>query len=120
MLVTAAVIAATNNGSAWDGDASAPDVLPSFPDVSATWSIKQDTYSPTWSPGEGVVATAAFLTETGVGFQLFDSDVVSNDTITQLVLVKPNDAHFAAGGFTLASFGGAQSVTFSLTKHVSP
>jgi hypothetical protein len=120
MLMTAAVIAPTNNGSAWDADGSPPDVFGSFPDAPFVTSIKQDTFTPAWSPAEGVVATAAVLTATGIQFQLFDSDVLANDTITTLVLIKPTDANFAAGGFSLASFGGAQSVTFSLTKHIGP
>ncbi len=116
-LITAATVAPTNNGALWDADGSPPDPYASFPDASFKTSIKADTFTPAWSPGEGVFATAGTLTTAGVRVQLFDSDLIVDDTITDLRTIVLTDANFAAGGLTITNWAGAQSVTFSLTKH---
>jgi hypothetical protein len=117
VLISSATIAPDNNGSAWDGDGSAPDVFAAFPDAPVNTSVKNDALAPSWAPGEGVFAPASLLTTTGIRVQLFDQDLVSNDTITPLGVVILGDADFAAGSKTYANWGGAQQVVFKIVKH---
>lgn len=120
VLLVAATVKATNNGAAWDGDGSAPDPYGVFPDASLATSAKLDTYSATWTPGEGVAASAAFLTGTGFEFQLLDDDLLTPDPITAPLVVFLEDADFSTGAYSTGPVDGAQSVTFSIAKHVGP
>ncbi len=109
-----ASVKATNNGSAWDGDASAPDPYGSFNDGAFLTAVKQDTYAPTWS-GEGFSGTTAVVLA-GFSFQLLDSDAIVDDPITANYSIVPVAANFATGSFTVGAVDGAQSITFSISK----
>ena len=116
---TAARITANNNGSAWDGDGSAPDprVFMNCGDVTPATSTPEasNTYSPAWSTG-GCSAKAKDLLRAGWSFQVFDIDAVSDDTITAPLRVTLSEQDFVAGSFTLQPTGGLQSMSVSLRK----
>ena len=115
---TAAQIAPNNNGSAWDGDGSAPDprVFMTCADSATGTSTPEasDTYRPTWSSG-GCTAKAKDLLRAGWTFHVYDIDAISDDTITSSSVVTLTGENFAAGGFNLAATGGMQSMSVSLT-----
>lgn len=118
VLLVSATVKPTNNGAAWDGNGTPPDPYGWFPDASFTTSTKLDTYTASWSPGEGISAPASFLTGSGFQFQLFDDDSpLSPDPISQLYVIHLVDANFAAGTYTMGPVDGAQSITFSIAKH---
>jgi hypothetical protein len=113
-----AQIAATNNGTDWDADASPPDVFvnigcPGSPDTSgATPSV--ESYTPTWSTG-GCFATAQDLLNRGFAVQLWDEDVLSDDTITaDLTVTGLQQSHFTAGYADLQPSGGMITLRVAL------
>ncbi len=117
---TAARIAANNNGSAWDGDGSAPDprVFMTCADSTATSTSTAEasnTYQPAWSTG-GCAAKAKDLLRAGWTFSVYDIDVVSDDTITGSLTVTLGEQEFANGGFSLLPTGGLTSMTVTLTR----
>lgn len=115
-----AQIAANNNGTAWDGDSSPPDVFvviacPGNPDTSGqTATVESNT--PTWSSG-GCTATASDLLNRGFGLQVWDEDALFDDTITaSLSLTGLTQAHFQAGAVDLNPTGGLVSLRIALQK----
>jgi hypothetical protein len=96
-----ATITANNNGSSWDGDGSAPDVIvkmscnAQLAGFSAT-SSEKESYTPQWTDGTGSCsATASQLKANGFAWQIEDSDLTSNDTITGRLYHLPTDAEIA-------------------------
>jgi len=58
---------------------------------------------------------ASALMSDGFAFQLYDSDLLSDDTITNGLLYKVIESDFVAGSITLSPSGGMQSAKFVLT-----
>lgn len=115
-----ATIASSNNGTAWDGDNSGPDVKVYgwCPDTSASATATpeaSDTYTPTWSTG-GCTAKAKDLLADGWGFQVIDVDLVNDDTITARLKVTLREQDFVQGGFSLQPTGGLTALQVRLTK----
>jgi hypothetical protein len=117
VLLVSAVVKPTNNGAAWDPDGSAPDPYGSFLDGAIKTTVRQDTYTPAWNPAEGTFGTSADLLA-GFHFQLWDSDVLVDDPITANYNITAVDSNFASGTLILGPVDGAESITFSITKHV--
>jgi len=59
---------------------------------------------------------ASALMSDGFAFHLYDSDLLSDDTITTGLLYKVVESDFVAGSFTLSPSGGMQSAKFVLTS----
>lgn len=116
---TSAQITSNNNGSAWDGDGSAPDpqVFMTCGDMTAATSTPEasDTYRPTWTTG-GCSAKAKDLLRAGWSFRVYDIDAVVDDTITSSLVVTITEANFSAGSFTLLPSGGLQSMSVALRR----
>jgi hypothetical protein len=115
-----ATIASSNNGSAWDGDGSGPDVrvytwCPATAANASATPEASDTYAPAWSTG-GCTAKAKELLSNGWGVQVIDVDVVTDDTITPALNVTLSEALFVQGGFSLQPTGGLTAMTVQLTK----
>jgi hypothetical protein len=116
-----ASIASSNNGSAWDGDGSGPDVkvygwCPPFPSSASATPEASDTYQPSWTSG-GCTAKAKDLLASGWFFQVFDIDIESeSDTITDLLHVTLYEAAFIQGGFSLEPTGGLRAMRVQLVK----
>lgn len=113
-----AQIAANNNGSSWDADGSAPDVFIAMqcPGGSpATSTPEVQGYTPSWTSG-GCTATASQLLADKVLFQVWDSDVSSNDTITDVLAAKITEANLIAGKVTYVPSGGMKSLTVQFQK----
>lgn len=115
-----AVITATNNGTDWDGDASAPDVVvkmtcppTSAPVMSQTPEVQSLT--PAWSTG-GCVTTAAALFAQPWLFQVFDIDLVADDTITSGLQVQFDEADLTAGSTAISPVGGLQSLQVQFVR----
>jgi hypothetical protein len=111
-------IASNNNGSSWDGDGSAPDVfvLMQCPGAtSPTSTAEAESYTPAWTTG-GCTARASQLMADQWAFQLWDSDVSSNDTITDVRGFRFTEEHFTAGTVTFGAVGGMTSLTVQLQK----
>jgi len=115
-----ASIASSNNGSAWDGDGSGPDVkvygwCPPFPSSASATPEASDTYQASWTSG-GCTAKAKDLLASGWTFQVFDIDLVSDDTITAQLNVTLGEAQFIQGGFSLPPTGGLTAMSVQLVK----
>lgn len=114
-----ATISSSNNGSSWDPDSSPPDAyVDTWCPPSATWSPGEtpeasDTYSPSWTSG-GCVATAAALLAEPWYFQVFDSDLTTDDTITAQDSYQLTEADFVRGYVTFNPVQGLQSMTVQL------
>jgi hypothetical protein len=111
-------IAATDNGTAWDGDGSAPDVFiamqcPGSETVTSTPEVQ--SYTPAWSTG-GCTARAGQLLAGPWMFQVWDSDVSVNDTITDTLMYQFKGEDFTEGTLTFGSSGGMTSLTVQLQK----
>jgi hypothetical protein len=117
-----AVIAPTNaSGGPWD-DLSDPDCgLDLFcpqnaGSTTATAAVQNDTFTPSWTSTAGTCRLPAMqLITAGFAFDAYDSDVLSNDTITGRTVVKPTQADLQAGTMTLTSVGGLNSIRFRFT-----
>lgn len=116
---TAAVIAPNNNGSAWDGDNSAPDprvFMTCADSMTPTSTIEvTDSYQPRWTTG-GCTAKAKDLLRAGWTMQVYDIDLVTDDTITGNLRFTLTEQEFNNGGFSAQPTGGLQSMTVTLTK----
>lgn len=116
---TAAQIASSNNGSTWDGDNSGPDVQVTMTcaDVAPSTVTPEvsDSYRPTWSTG-GCAAKAKDLLRAGWTFQVFDIDVLADDTITSPLLLRLTEQDFVTGSLSVGPNGGLQSMSVSLRK----
>jgi hypothetical protein len=113
-----AQVTASNNGSSWDGDSSAPDVFvwmqcPGSTFASTTSEVQ--SYTPTWTVG-GCTAKASQLMAEPWVFQLWDSDFSSNDTITSMLGFQFTEAYLTAGSGILGPSGGMTSITVQLKK----
>ncbi|XXF76953.1 hypothetical protein P2318_28445 [Myxococcaceae bacterium GXIMD 01537] len=111
-------IAASNNGSAWDGEGSAPDVFVASQCPGSTTSTstpESESYTPSWTTG-GCTAKASQLLAEPWLFRLWDSDLSSNDTITDVLSFRFTEEHFAAGTVTFNASGGMTSLTVQLQK----
>ncbi len=118
---TAASITATNNGSTWDGDGSAPDVsvfldCPPGGTTFDTQTPEAQTLMPTWTTGGCTAKASDLLSTNGFVFQLFDIDIAADDTITGPLRYQVTEADFVAGSVTLQASGGMQSLTIQLQK----
>lgn len=117
---TAATIAPNNNGSTWDGDSSAPDVIVRLDcaPTGTSWdssTAEVQSYSPTWATG-GCTAKASDLLSGGFDLQLIDVDAVTDDTITGVLAASVREADFVSGRMTFNASGGLQSLTVTLQK----
>jgi hypothetical protein len=74
-----------------------------------------ESYSPAWTTG-GCTARASQLMAEPWVFQLGDSDVSSNDTITEALGFRFTEAHFTSGTIPLGAAGGMTSLTVRLQK----
>ncbi|MBI5610202.1 MAG: hypothetical protein HY902_15100 [Deltaproteobacteria bacterium] len=113
-----ASIESSNNGTSWDGDGSAPDVIvsTSCPGGSVGVSEKVESYYPTFSYG-GCVATAGDLLAKGITFSLKDSDLTVDDSITGNVAMAISSADLATGSRTgTPTSGGCKSIQFQFTR----
>jgi len=113
-----AQIAADNNGTAWDGDGSAPDVSISMlcPGTTThTATSEVESYTPAWTSGGCTAKAGQLLAEPWV-FQVWDIDFSSHDTITGGLWFKFTEAHFTAGTVTLGASGGLTSLKVQLQK----
>lgn len=117
---TAATITATNNGSTWDGDSSAPDVsvfLDCAP-IGSTFDSQtpeSQSYTPSWTTG-GCTGKASDLLSAGFQFQVFDIDVAADDTITQNLSYVVKEADFVNGTVSFQPNGGMQTLSMQLSK----
>lgn len=118
---TSASVKPNNNGTSWDGDGSAPDVIirlgcpaTSMSFTNATPEVS-NSYTPAWTTG-GCTMKARDLLQTGASFQAFDVDLTSDDPITQAYMFKPAEANFVSGSFTTTPLDGLNSLTISLTR----
>ena len=115
-----AQITADNSGSPWDLDNSAPDVFaaltcPGSPSTS-TNTPSVESNSPTWTTG-GCTAKAGDLLAQKFTVQLFDSDLVSNETITGVLTPDSlTEAQFVAGSITFGASGGMTSLVIDLEE----
>jgi hypothetical protein len=113
-----AQIASSNNGSSWDGDGSAPDVFVAMQcpgGTSATATPEVESYTPTWSTGGCTAKASQLLAEPWV-FQLWDSDISVNDTITDTLGFRFTEAQLLTGSVTFSASGGMTSMTVQLQK----
>ncbi|CAM3960190.1 hypothetical protein G4177_33945 [Corallococcus sp. ZKHCc1 1396] len=113
-----AQITASNNGTAWDADASAPDVFVEMGCPGSTvpsFTPEVQSYTPAWTSG-GCTATASRLLAEPWAFRLWDSDLSVDDSITSVLLVQLKEEHFVAGTVTLQPSGGMTSITFNVRK----
>lgn len=111
-------IASSNNGSSWDGDGSAPDVFVAMRcpgSTSSTSTSEMESYTPTWSTGGCTAKASQLLAERWV-FQLWDSDISSNDTITDGLGYQFTEQNLTAGTVTFGAAGGMTSMTVQLQK----
>lgn len=117
---TAAVISPTNNGSAWDGDSSAPDVsvFLSCPPHGASFDSQtpeSPSYSPAWTTG-ACAGKASDLLSIGFVFQVFDIDALADDTITTPLSYVFTESNFVEGQVSFVAAGGMQSITMQLRR----
>ena len=112
-----ASITSSNNGSSWDADGSAPDVYVAMqcPGSSATSTPEVESYNPTWTTG-GCTTKASQLLSNPWTFQLWDSDVSSDDTITSALVFQFTEQILTAGTVTFQASGGMTSMTVQLRK----
>jgi hypothetical protein len=113
----AASITSTNNGSSWDADDSAPDVFVSMqcPGAVATSTPEVESYNPTWTTGGCTTKASALLANQWV-FQLWDSDLSSDDTITSALGFQFTEQFLTAGTASFQASGGMTSLTVQLRK----
>ncbi|MET0405068.1 MAG: hypothetical protein ABW123_21810 [Cystobacter sp.] len=106
-----------NNGSAWDGDGSPPDVFISMwcPGSLDTLTSEVESYNPTWTSG-GCTAKASELLANRWLFQLWDSDISSDDTITNTLGFQFTEQILLAGTASFQASGGLTSLTVQLRK----
>lgn len=102
-----------SDGSAWDTLGGAPDPYLLL-DGSKT-TPKQDTFTPTWSPAEGVITTATDLLNQGVTIEAIDDDLTQPDRIGGPSVVRPTEADLRRGSLTVSNLGQAQTLTFQLS-----
>ncbi|RKH18700.1 hypothetical protein D7X74_08925 [Corallococcus sp. CA047B] len=113
-----AQITASNNGTAWDADGSAPDVFVEMlcpGSTVGTFTPEVQSYTPAWTSG-GCTATAGRLLAEPWAFRVWDSDVSVNDTITGVLLYQFKEENFSAGSVTLQPAGGMTSITLGVRK----
>jgi hypothetical protein len=96
-----ATISMTNNGSSWDvGSAPDPYVELWCPSNASMRTSRtptvNDSYTPTWSTG-GCVMRAQDLLTLGVGLDMWDEDLASDDLILAKSLLKVSEANLLAG-----------------------
>lgn len=113
-----AQITPSNNGSAWDGDFSPPDVFVAMLCPGSTVESRTahvESYTPTWTTG-GCTARAGQLMAEQWVFRLLDYDVTFNDTITDVFGARFTEQNFSAGTVTYGAAGGMTSLTVQLQK----
>ncbi|MFE8595446.1 hypothetical protein [Archangium violaceum] len=111
-------IAASDNGTAWDADSSAPDVVvvmrcPGSTTSTATPEV--ESYTPAWTTGGCTAKASQLLAEPWV-FQLWDIDFSSDDTITDSLALRITEEFLTAGTVTVNASGGMTSMTVQLQK----
>lgn len=112
-------IASSNNGTAWDGDGSAPDVVIGLRcpgSTSDAISVESESYAPSWPAFVGCIATAAQMFATDTLFVLIDSDAFANDTITPAWAYRITEANLLAGRVGFLDYGGMISMEVELLK----
>ncbi|WNG55040.1 hypothetical protein F0U59_09820 [Archangium gephyra] len=115
---TSARIASSDNGTSWDGDGSAPDVVVAMRCPGSTTSTETpevESYTPAWTSGGCTAKASQLLAEPWV-FQLWDIDFSSNDTITDSLALRITEEFLTAGGVTVNASGGMTSMTVQLQK----
>lgn len=111
-------ITSNNNGSSWDGDGSAPDVVVAMRCPGSTTSTETpevESYSPAWATGGCTAKASQLLAEPWV-FQLWDIDISSHDTITGALAFRITEEYLTAGTVTLGASGGMTAMTVQLQK----
>ncbi|MCY1074755.1 hypothetical protein [Archangium lansingense] len=111
-------IASNDNGTYWDGDGSAPDVVVTMRcpgSTSVTETPEVESYTPAWTSGGCTARASQLLAEPWV-FQVWDIDVSSNDTITGGLAFQLTEQHLSAGTVNLGASGGMTSLTLQLQK----
>ncbi|PTL82218.1 hypothetical protein [Vitiosangium sp. GDMCC 1.1324] len=113
-----AQITSNNNGSYWDADYSPPDVFVVMKcpgATSATSTYEVESYTPKWTTGGCTAKASQLLAEPWV-FQLWDSDISVNDTITTTLGFRFTEQALTSGTVTLGASGGMTSLTVQLQK----
>ncbi|MFY0525572.1 hypothetical protein ACN28I_21330 [Archangium gephyra] len=111
-------IASSDNGTYWDGDDSAPDVVVSMRcpgSTTYTQTPEVESYTPAWTSGGCTAKASQLLAEPWV-FQLWDIDFSSDDTITDSLALRITEEFLTAGTVTLNPSGGMTSMTVQLQK----
>lgn len=101
------------DGSAWDTLGGAPD--PFLIVGGLTTTTKSDTFTPSWSPAQGLITTATALLNQGVTIEVFDEDVSQHDRIGGPTVVRPLEADLRRGTLTVNNLGQAQTLSFVMT-----
>ncbi|WP_426750495.1 hypothetical protein [Myxococcus sp. Y35] len=113
-----AQIAASNNGESWDAEGSPPDVFVEMACPGATvvtTTEESESYTPVWRTGGCTARAGQLLAEPWV-IQVWDSDVASDDTITDVLTARFTEQNFSAGTVTFGAAGGMTSLTVQLQK----
>ncbi len=115
-----AKVAANDNGTDWDGDGSAPDVVVAMacPPLSApvqSGTPEVQSYNPTWTSGGCVTKAKHLLAEQWV-MQVWDIDFADDDTITQPLGYQFTESDFVRGSVTFSASGGMESMALELQK----
>ncbi|WPB75396.1 hypothetical protein KYC5002_41185 [Archangium violaceum] len=111
-------ITSSDNGTSWDGDGSAPDVVVAMRCPGSTTSTETpevESYTPAWTSGGCTAKASQLLAEPWV-FQLWDVDISSHDTITDSLALRITEAFLTSGGVTVNASGGMMSMTVQLQK----
>ncbi len=111
-------IASSDNGTYWDGDDSAPDVVVVMQcpgSTTSTATSEVESYTPTWTSGGCTAKASQLLAEPWV-FQLWDIDFSSDDTITDSLALRITEEFLTAGAVTVNASGGMTSMTVQLQK----
>jgi hypothetical protein len=116
---SAAQIAPSDLGTAWDSDGSAPDVVitmtcPSTTGAPIVGGAETQGYSPGWPATSGCVLKASDLLGPGFSWSAADIDLIGSDPICAATTVIFSQADLVAGLKTIAAANGVTSITFRL------
>lgn len=115
---SAAQIAPSDLGTAWDSDGSAPDVVITMTcpanGSSVIGGAETESYNPGWSATAGCVLKASELLSLGFSWSAADIDVIGSDPIATTSTVVFTQADMVAGFKTLTAANGVTSITFRL------
>ena len=119
VMVSAAVVAPTNFGSAWDNLTDPdPELGLWCPATAASYSAVMpkvsDTFTPSWTTG-GCTVTAAALLADGLGYDAIDVDTTTADEIAPFTVVPVSEADLRAGTLVVGPNQGLESMTVRFT-----